>query len=120
MKNIYLFFAILGAIVPYVFFSQFMLQNGGNLAEFIRQLFATSPASGFTSDLLITSTVFWIWSYTESRSREMRHWWIYLVLNLTIGLSCALPLFLYMREKASANSRCETRQKSRHAELTHA
>lgn len=98
MTRIYLLLAILGAIVPYVFFGNFMLEQGMDLTEFVRQLFATSPASGFTVDLLITSAAFWIWSFREARQRDMRHWWVYVALNLTVGLSCALPLFLYFRQ----------------------
>ncbi len=98
MKNIYLLLAIVGTIVPYVFFANFMFEQGNDLTEFVRQLFATSPASGFTSDLLITSTAFWIWSFREARSKRMRNWWLYVVLNLTVGLSCAFPLFLYFRQ----------------------
>lgn len=98
MTKIYLLIAVLGTIVPYAFFGSFMLEQGVNLTEFVRQLFATSPASGFTADLLITSCAFWIWSFREARQRGLRNWWVYVVLNLTVGLSCALPLFLYFRQ----------------------
>ncbi len=99
MTKFYLLLAALGTIIPYVFFGNFMLQDGADLTEFVRQLFATSPAGGFTADLLITSTTFWIWSFIEARRRGMRHWWIYVVLNLLVGLSCALPLFLALRQR---------------------
>lgn len=98
MKIAYLLAAILGTVVPYAFFGNFMLEHDANLNEFVRQLFANSPASGFTADLLITSTVFWLWSFQESRRMGMRNWWIYVLLNLTVGLSCALPLFLFFRQ----------------------
>ena len=68
-------------------------------ATFTSQLFATPPAGGFTSDLLVTSLAFWIWSFYETRALKMSHWWTYVVVNLAIGLSCAFPLFLYMRER---------------------
>lgn len=70
-------------------------------ASFVQQLFATAPAAGFTTDLLVTSTVFWIWSYAEAQRRGMKRWWIYVLVNLGIGLSCAFPLFLYVRERSS-------------------
>lgn len=98
MKIAYLELAVLGAIIPLIFFQMFMVQYGVNLGEFIRQLFATLPASGFTADLLITSLVFWIWSFRESRVHGMRNWWAFVLLNLMIGLSCALPAFLLYRQ----------------------
>ena len=96
MKGVYLTGAILGAVLPYYFFTQYLLEPGD--AGFVQQLFATAPAGGFTTDLLITSAVFWIWSYGEARRLGMRRWWSYVVINLLIGLSCAFPLFLYFRE----------------------
>jgi hypothetical protein len=98
MKTAYLILAVVGAIVPYIFFVQFMA-SGAPPDAFVRQLFATAPAGGFTADLVITSIVFWIWSFGEARRLSMRGWWIYPVVNLAVGLSCAFPLFLYLREK---------------------
>ncbi len=98
MKYLFLLLAVLGTIVPYIFFARFMIEQGTDLGEFVRALFANPAASGFTADLLITSTAFWIWSFFESRSNGMRHWWVFVVLNLTVGLSCAFPLFLYFRQ----------------------
>ncbi len=98
MTKILLLLAILGTIVPCTFFGNFMLEHGFDLSEFVRQLFANSPAGGFTSDLLITSAAFWIWSFREARLRKMSNWWAYVALNLCIGLSCAFPLFLFFRQ----------------------
>ena len=102
MRNstIYLWLAMLGALLPYAFFAAFFMQDGLSLHEFVRQLFTTFPAGGFTVDLLITSTVFWIWSFHETRKHSMRHWWMFVATNLLIGLSCAFPLFLYFRSHA--------------------
>jgi len=95
--GLYLPAALLGALIQCGFFVPFIIQNGLALPEFIRQLFSSLPAGGFTADLLISSFVFWLWSRHESRRYGVRHWWFFVVLNLTIGLSCALPLFLYFR-----------------------
>jgi hypothetical protein len=98
MKRIYLILAVLGTIVPYGFFTPFIMQNGIALRDFASLLFVNLPAGGFTADLLITSAVFWIWSHRESQIHGVKHWWLFVVLNLTVGLSCALPLFLYFRQ----------------------
>ena len=99
MNHIYLFLAIAGAVVPYIFFIQFMGSDDPSLSAFVSQLFETAPAGGFTTDLLITSLAFWIWSYGEAARLGMKRWWGYVVVNLFIGLSCAFPLFLYVRHK---------------------
>ena len=100
MKTAYLTLACIGAAAPYVFFSQFMPEEGVHLGRFVEQLFATMPAAGFTLDLLITSGVFWLWSFRESRQHGICHGWAFVLLNLLVGLSCAFPLFLFFRLRA--------------------
>ena len=48
MRTFYLIGAILGFILPYIFFIQFLTENGLNLALFVQQMF-TSPIAGFFS-----------------------------------------------------------------------
>lgn len=95
MKQLYLAAAIVGAVVPYVFFIDFFLAEGVALTTFVSALFANGAAGGFTADLLITSAVFWTWLVAN----RVPNVWLYIIVNLTIGLSCALPLYLYMRER---------------------
>jgi len=49
--------------------------------------------------LLISSVVFVGFLLRESRRYSIAHWWAYLVALATVGLSFALPLFLYARER---------------------
>ena len=108
MRHVYLVLAVLGAALPYAFFTQFVLGPDPSLDHFLRQSFANPSAGGLTTDLLITSVVFWLWSFGEARRRGMRRWWPYVLVNLTIGLSCAFPLFLYVRERAGTERRAVT------------
>lgn len=101
MKNFYLFAAIAGAVVPYVFFVNFFLSEGVALPTFLAGLFANGAAGGFTADVLISSAVFWRYLISNKSSRI----WVYIILNLTIGLSCALPYYLYVTEKNADISR---------------
>ena len=97
MKNMYLILAIVGAVVPYVFFIGFFNSEGVDLMAFIGGLFVNGAAGGFTADLLISSFVFWLFMF--SRQAEGPKPWIFIALNLTIGLSCALPAYLWANEK---------------------
>lgn len=58
MRNLYLALAILGAVIPYIFFIQFFSTEGVVLQGFVSALFANGAAGGFSADLLITSLVF--------------------------------------------------------------
>lgn len=97
MKWVYLILAILGAIVPYIFFLQFFKAEGLNLGGFISGLFTNGAAGGFTADLLTTSIVFWVWMFQMRRQSRGPNPVLFIFLNLTIGLSCALPAYLYAR-----------------------
>jgi len=98
MKKIYLVLAILGAVIPYVFFIGFFQEHGINFPEFLKALFVNGAAGGFSADLLFTSFVFWLFMFVETKKQGPSPY-LFIVLNLTIGLSCALPAYLYAKEK---------------------
>jgi len=98
LKTIYLILAILGAAVPIAFFTNFAVENGLDLFSFVAALFVNGAAGGFTADLLISSFVFWI--YIFSNQEDGPKPWAFIALNLCIGLSCALPAYLWARTRA--------------------
>ena len=99
MKNLFLILAIAGAVIPYVFFIDFFMKEG--MLAFLPALFINGAAGGFSADLLISSLAFWLLLV----HRQVSNLWLYIILNLTIGLSCALPLYCYMslRQEASVS-----------------
>lgn len=99
MKSLYLVAAVLGAIVPYVFFFQHIGTNGWDLSSFVAAVFANPAASGFTSDLLISSFIFWAFMFHRNRFSHGPGPLGFIALNLLIGLSCALPAYLYAQER---------------------
>ena len=101
-KSVFLTLAIIGAVMPYAFFIPFFAAEGALLADFIGALFVNGAAGGFAADVVISSLVFWIALFPEARRAGVARPWIYVIVNLTIGLSCALPLFLWAREGAAA------------------
>jgi hypothetical protein len=100
MKNIYLFAAIAGALIPYLFFVDFFLAEGLAPLTFLLGIFANGAAGGFAADVLISSAVFWHYLFYKKEPRV----WIYVLLNLTIGLSCALPYYLYVKSKEAESN----------------
>lgn len=99
MKHFYLAAAILGAVIPYVFFLGFFAEHGLALPTFVMGVFANGAAGGFAADLLITSAVFWAYLISQRTPGV----WVYIVVNLGIGLSCAVPLYLW-RQAARAEA----------------
>lgn len=102
LKTVYLLMAIMGAIVPYVFFGSFVMAEGLDVLLFIQGVFANGAASGFAADLFISSFVFWAFMFSRQRTGPKP--WIFIVINLTVGLSCALPAYLWASEPNLANA----------------
>lgn len=99
MKNFYLILALVGAIVPYIFFFQFIQVEGLNIHSFVSALFSNGAAGGFSADLLLSSFIFWLFMFHQLRKAHNPKPYLFIFLNLTIGLSCALPAYLYARER---------------------
>ncbi|MBT8098174.1 MAG: DUF2834 domain-containing protein [Gammaproteobacteria bacterium] len=100
MRKLYLLLAIAGAIVPLYFFAQFFFIDEQAVAMgFIPALFVNGATAGFTADLLISSFVFWI--YMWSRRAQGPNPLPFVIVNLCIGLSCALPAYLYVAAEKS-------------------
>ncbi len=102
MRQIYLVLAIAGAVIPYVFFIKFFQTSGIDLGGFVSALFVNGASAGFTADLLITSSVFWIWMAKNRSEGKGPHPLPFVLVNLLIGLSCAFPAYLYLRFKDEA------------------
>lgn len=100
MKTLYLLLAVVGAVVPYLFFFQFVQAEGLDIPSFTAALFVNAASSGFSADLLLSSFVFWLFMFHQLRKAHNPQPYLFIILNLTIGLSCALPAYLYARERS--------------------
>jgi hypothetical protein len=100
LKTIYLLLAFAGSIAPWFWF----LQDSTALVYlplFFERAFANNVASGLTSDLVISSLVFFSFAWIELKRLGVSRMWLIIYIGLTfgIGLSCSLPCFLYYREQ---------------------
>ncbi|MYF07515.1 MAG: DUF2834 domain-containing protein [Rhodospirillaceae bacterium] len=102
LKTFYLLAAVLGTAIPWLFFGGFFAANGIDIAAFVAGLFANGAAGGFSADVLISIAVFWLWSYCDARQHGVAAWWLVLPAGLCVGLSLALPLYLYLRHDRAA------------------
>ena len=93
MRATYLALVVLGTVVPYIFFIQYFNAGFGTI-DFLKALFANNAVGGISADVFISSFAFWAFVFFEKR---VKHAWVFVVLNILIGLSCALPAYLYLR-----------------------
>lgn len=102
-KLLYLLFCIIGTILPYTFFIQFLREHGLNLRLFVEQLFANSVSSFFGVDVIVATICLWLFVYFEGRRADVKNLWAPIAASLLVGISLGLPLFLYLRESAHSD-----------------
>lgn len=93
-KKLYAALAAAGFILPMSQFALFVRDHGFDPIAFLTLPFANAAASMFAFDLFVSCVVFWTWVYTQ----RVPHRWLYVAMTLLVGLSFALPLFLFARE----------------------
>lgn len=98
MKIFFLIAAIVGAVVPYVYFIEHFQAHGTSLAALIAEMTSTPAAQGVTADATIASVVFWVFMTHRHRFAHGPNPILFVVINLAIGLSCALPAYLFAME----------------------
>ncbi|GAA6614605.1 hypothetical protein NUACC26_003890 [Scytonema sp. NUACC26] len=97
----YLLLTIAGAIAPWYW----LLQDPSVLLSpslFLQKAFANNVATALTNDLLISALAFFYFAWIELKRLSVSRLWMFVYVGLTfgIGLSCALPFFLYSREQS--------------------
>ena len=107
MSLIYLLLSVAGFSLPYSQLIPFLTANGLDLPLFWSQLFANQISTFFAFDLFVSSVVFWIFVFKEGTRLRLKFLLIYVVLNLIVGLSFALPLFLWVRSRHLATELIE-------------
>jgi Terpene cyclase DEP1 len=110
MQWLYLVAAILGAALPLSQLIPFLMAHGFDMPLFFRQLFQNHVSGFFGLDVIVSSFVLWLFVFSEGRRRGMSNLWLYVVCNLAVGVSLALPLFLFFRERTiNAGSDAQSR-----------
>lgn len=99
-KSVYLGLCFVGLVLPYWQFVPWVSVHGLNLALFVRELFANRISAFFGMDVLVSAVVLIVFMRIESRRAPVRYRWLPILALVLVGVSLALPLFLYLRESA--------------------
>jgi Terpene cyclase DEP1 len=98
VKTFYVLATIVGAIVPYATYFGYLAQVPGSSGT-LSLAWGNPIAAATLADFSISCLVFWPFVFIESRRLAIRYWWFFVAANIVIGLSFALPAFLYVRER---------------------
>jgi hypothetical protein len=98
-KTLYLLLCLLGAALPYWQFIPWVVAHHGiPLSLFFRELFANRISAFFGMDVIVSAVVLVVFMRVEGSRLGIRRRWLPVLALLLVGVSLALPMFLYMRE----------------------
>lgn len=99
MRWVWLAMAIAGAIIPWIYFGSWLTANDWNLSLMLDVWNQTDAGTGLVYDLTWSWLVIAVWALVESIPR--RDWLSLVVIpaGFVIGVSCALPLYLFLRSR---------------------
>jgi hypothetical protein len=99
-KNIYLVLCIVGVAIPYSQFVPWVMENGLHIGLLVRQLFVNRISGFFGLDVLVSSVALLVFMRVEGKLARVRFRWAPILGLCAVGVSLALPLFLFLRESA--------------------
>ena len=100
LKPVCLILSLWGAIHPMFYFVTYMREKGTGLSGLIDAWYVNASTHGLVWDLTIAAIALTVWVVAESVRR--RNWRGLLAIPATfcIGVSCGLPLYLFLRRAA--------------------
>lgn len=101
LRMIYLALAIWGAVHPMFYFIQWFQENGWSILAMVDAWHVNAATSGLVWDLTIAAVALTVFIIAEVLSRKI---WIGLIAipaTFCIGVSCGLPLYLFLRSAPS-------------------
>jgi len=99
MRWWYLMLAVIGAALPYSQFLPWLAVHGLDFRLMVTELFSTRIGGFFGMDVLVSAVVLLGFIRREGTARKVPHRWLSIAATLLVGVSCGLPLFLYLRER---------------------
>jgi hypothetical protein len=100
-----LLLTVAGFIVPNVMLGVFIAEHGLDIGLYFENWFETLPSSQLVVDLAIAFLALVVWAAWDGPRNGVDRWWVVIPASLLVGVCFALPLYLYMREKASGPER---------------
>ena len=98
LKTIYLLLALFGTVIPMSYFISYVMENGFHIYDIFNAAFANDMAACVAWDVILTFIAMVGLVLSEGMRIGLRRKWIYILMGLFVGISLALPAFLYARE----------------------
>jgi len=99
LRLLYLALAVWGTVHPMYYFISWFRENGFTIMGMVDAWHVNAATSGLTWDLTIAAVALTVWIIAEVSVR--RNWSALWAIPATycIGVSCGLPLYLFLRSR---------------------
>jgi len=98
LRWVFLGLAVWGAVHPMTYFLQWFGAHGLDLSGMIGAWHANAATSGLVWDLTIAAVALTVWIVAEAVQRRRWAGVIAIPATYLIGVSCGLPLYLFLRK----------------------
>ena len=101
LSYIYLFLAIVGAILTMMANLDFAMEYGNSfdIMNFFSLANANPAAESISRDLLVGASAVFIWIVNESKKFNIKNMWVVYVGTFLIAFAFSAPFFLFLRER---------------------
>ena len=99
IRIVWLALAVWGAVHPMYWFVTYMNETGTGLSGLIDAWYVNASTTGLTWDLTIAAITLTVWVIAESVARKAWLGLIAIPATFCIGVSCGLPLYLFLRSR---------------------
>jgi hypothetical protein len=101
IRWLFLALAVWGAIHPMYWFIRYMRETGTGLGGLIDAWYVNASTTGLTWDLTIAAIALTVWVVVETVQRKAWANLIAIPATFCIGVSCGLPLYLFLRTRGA-------------------
>ena len=101
MRIVFLLLAIWGTLHPMYYFINWFQNNSWDIMAMVDAWHVNTASSGLVWDLTISAIALTIWIVTEVVKSKNWYGLVAIPASFLIGVSCGLPLYLYMRSRVA-------------------
>lgn len=99
MRFVWLALAVWGAVHPMFHFLRYMRETGSGLVGLSQAWWVNDSVTGLTWDLTIAAISLTVWIIYETLKSKDGLRLLAIPATFCIGVSCGLPLYLYLRDR---------------------
>jgi hypothetical protein len=101
LRWVWLALAVWGAVHPMYWFVRYMRETGSGLSGLIDAWYVNASTTGLTWDLTIAAAALTVWVLAEAWQRRDALLLPVIAATFCIGVSCGLPLMLFLRSRGT-------------------